>query len=81
MSQQAGPHRKPILDLRHPFLRPMWRRVVMVAFLAVWTGIEILGGNPYWAMLAGGIGVYAIWVFFFSFEAPDAVADDTKPDT
>ncbi|QIE43558.1 hypothetical protein G5B39_14970 (plasmid) [Rhodobacteraceae bacterium SC52] len=57
-------------------MRPMWRRILMVALLAFWTGIEILGGNPYWALLAGGIGVYAIWVFFFAFDVPDAIGDD-----
>lgn len=63
--------RKAVLDLRVPFFRPVWRRVVTVLVLALWTGVELVMGNPYWALLAGGIGVYAIYVFAFDFEPPE----------
>lgn len=62
--------RKALLDLRVPFFRPMWRRVATVTVLALWTAMELGMGNPFWALLAGGIGVYAIYVFFFAFELP-----------
>ncbi|ABV93019.1 hypothetical protein Dshi_1277 [Dinoroseobacter shibae DFL 12 = DSM 16493] len=67
--------RKAVLDLRVPFFRPVWRRVAMVLVLALWTGVEVSMGNPFWALLAGGIGVYAIYVFAFDFDPPDDGAD------
>ncbi|MFT4618779.1 MAG: hypothetical protein ACI9KS_001399 [Sulfitobacter sp.] len=63
--------RNPALDLRHPFFLPKWRRVAVIAALAFWTWVEITQGNPFWAMLVGGIGIYAIYVFFFDFVLPD----------
>jgi hypothetical protein len=49
----------------------MWRRVVTFAVLAIWTGLEVVAANPFWAMLAGGIGIYAGYVFFFAFDLHD----------
>lgn len=66
--------RKDLLDLRHPFFRPLWRRIAVVILLVFWTVVELASGSPYWAALVGGIGAYAIYVFFFDFHLPD---DDT----
>ena len=63
------PH--PALDLRHPFFTPLWRRVVVVGILAIWTVIEITQGDPFWALLVGGIATYATYVFFFAFDGGD----------
>ncbi len=68
--------RHPALDLRVPFFQPMWRRVATVTAIAIWTGIELLYGNPWWALLAGGIGVYAGYVLFFDF-GKDGVSNQT----
>ena len=45
----------------------MWRRVATVGAIAVWTIIEVMYGNPWWALLAAGIGVYAAYVLFFDY--------------
>lgn len=66
-----GKPRFNALELRHPVLRPLWRRVVFVALLAGWTLLEVLAGNPVWALLVGGIGAYAVYVLFFDFSLPD----------
>lgn len=68
--------RKDLLGLRHVFFLPKWRRVVLVALLAGWTVVETSLGNPFWALLVGGIGVYAIYVFFFDFNLPDGPPSD-----
>ena len=69
--------RSKALDLRHPIFLPVWRRVALIAVLGIWTVIEILFGNAFWALLMAGIGAYAIYVFFFDFELPDDGPDDT----
>ena len=61
------PKRHPALDLRVPCFRPMYRRVLTVLVIAIWTGIELVYGNPWWALLAGGIGAYAGYVLFFDY--------------
>ena len=68
--------RKAVLDLRHPFFLPVWRRVVLILLLAGWTWVELSQGNPFWAALVGGIGAYAVYVFFFDFHLPDKTPPD-----
>ncbi len=53
----------------------MWRRVATVIVIALWTWLEIAMGNPYWALLAGGIGAYCAFVFFFAFDLPDEAGE------
>jgi len=59
------------LELRNPFFRPLWRRIVLIAVLAGWTVVEAIAGNAVWAFLMSGIGVYSTYVFFFDFVLPD----------
>jgi hypothetical protein len=59
-----------------PFFKPMWRRVAALCLLAGWTVVELSAGSPYWAMLVGGIGLYAAWVFFFDFDLGEADPDE-----
>ena len=49
------------LDPDDPFFRPMWRRRVTVAVPLLWACVEYLSGNPAWALLFAGLGVYASW--------------------
>ena len=53
-----------LLGIRHPFFRPLWRRVATVAFALGWAVVELIGGHLVWAGLFGGIGLYAAWEFF-----------------
>ncbi|WP_424973972.1 hypothetical protein [Dinoroseobacter sp. S124A] len=76
----ARGRRKAVLELRVPFFRPMWRRVATVIVIALWTGVEIAMGNPYWALLAGGIGVYSAYVFFFAFDLPEPAGTSEVPE-
>lgn len=65
------------LELRHPIFRPIWRRYALIVVLACWTVVEINYGNLFWALLVGGIGIYAAYVFFWDFTLPD---DDSSPE-
>lgn len=60
--------RRPALDVRVPFFRPMWRRIAFVAVMVVWTAVEITRGSPWWALLTGGIGVYLFYEFFMIYD-------------
>ena len=66
----------------HPFYRPLWRRVVIVAVIAVWLGIEIYrdeGGL--WLLIAAGAVAYAVFTFFITWPKTLDSGDKADPKT
>ena len=56
------------------WFRPLWRRVAVTAFLALWTAWEWLWNKePFWGVLVGAGLLYALYSFFYAFpnEEPD----------
>jgi hypothetical protein len=49
------------------FFRPLWRRVAVVAALALWTAVELAFGDATWATITGAILAYSVWTFLISF--------------
>lgn len=70
------------LNVDHPFLRPMWRRIVIVLLCLVWSVVEWTAGSPFWAVLASALTVYALWALILfppaSFAGPPE--DQAGPD-
>jgi hypothetical protein len=69
MSGKASPDRPapPATDPapHHPFFRPLWRRVLVLAICVGWTAFEIVyADDPFWLVIAGGMALYALWDFF-----------------
>lgn len=52
-----------LLDPSHPFFRPVWVRVAVVALSIGWGVVELVFGSPGWAILFAAAGLYALWVF------------------
>jgi hypothetical protein len=50
-----------LIDQTHPFYQPLWRRIVIVATVAIWALLEILSADPLWIILACALLVYSIW--------------------
>jgi len=65
-----------ILDVQHPFFKPMYRRILVVALCLGWGAFEFNGGYPGWGMLFVAVGIYCGWIFFFNFHPPEE-EDDT----
>ncbi|MDF0600473.1 hypothetical protein P1J78_07005 [Psychromarinibacter sp. C21-152] len=65
------PERRPFFDLDHPFFRPLWIRVAVVAACLGWAGVELSAGAPGWAILFGALGAYSAWRFFVTFTPRD----------
>ncbi|RUW58530.1 DUF3329 domain-containing protein [Mesorhizobium sp. M7A.F.Ca.US.008.03.1.1] len=68
-------------DSEHPFFRPLWRRVAIVAVCVIWSIIEFATGTPFWGMIALGFAGYAVWQFFYLYKPADegkAPADEPK---
>lgn len=55
-----------LLDPKHPFFKPVWRRWVTTIFPIVWGAVELWAGNPGWAVIFAAAGVYAGWMLFFA---------------
>lgn len=63
---------KRVSDLNHPFYRPLWRRVTLVAVTGLWASYEnFVVKDPMWMVLTAGIFVYAAWVFLIKWVDPE----------
>ncbi len=58
-------------DLDHPFFRPLWLRVLVVAACLGWAAVELVTGSPGWAIAFGALGLYSAYRFFVSFDPRD----------
>lgn len=56
-----------LLDPGHPFFRPKWRRVALVAVSFGWAGVEATLGNSGWAILFAAIGGYLAWMLLITY--------------
>ncbi len=56
-----------LIDPTHPFYRPLWVRVLIVAICLGWTIVEASTSEPFWAVLIGAVGIYAAWMLLVNF--------------
>ena len=55
-------------DLRHPFFRPAWRRIAIVAVAGLWGLFELSTGAVFWGVLFLGIAGLAAYEFHRAYE-------------
>jgi hypothetical protein len=60
-------------DSNHPFFRPLWRRVAVVAFCVAWAIFEFVTGTPFWGIIALGFAGYGVWQFFIIYDMSEPV--------
>ena len=65
-------------DHEHPFFRPLWRRIAVVALCAGWAIFEYSQGASMWGMIAAGFTAYAVWQFFYLYKPAEPVAPDAE---
>ena len=66
-------------EQQHPFYKPLWRRVVIVAVIVFWVGFEFyMGQRGLWLALAVGMLIYAVYTFFLTWPK-DEPTDDAGP--
>jgi hypothetical protein len=59
----------PFGEHDHPFYRPLWRRLAIVAVTAAWAGFELsLGASGLWSLLACGVFAYSLWTFLINWK-------------
>lgn len=60
-----------LLDIQHPFFRPLWRRVAVTAICLLWALFELATGSPFFGILFGAAGLYCAYQFFVVFHPKD----------
>jgi multisubunit Na+/H+ antiporter MnhC subunit len=59
-------------DTGHPFYKPLWRRLVIIAVVALWAAYEVLvSRESLWIAISLGMLAYAVWVFLISWPKTD----------
>lgn len=60
-----------LLDVQHPFFRPLWRRIAVVAVCLGWAAVEFAQDALFWGVLFGAVGLYCAHQFFIAFDPPE----------
>lgn len=56
-----------ILDPKHPFFKPLWRRILTVLLPAVWGGVELYNNAMGWAVVFLGASAFAAYELLFMY--------------
>lgn len=59
-----------LLDTNHPFFKPLWIRLLVVAVTAGWALFEFQSGSIVWGMVFLVFAVLSAYGFFINFD-PD----------
>lgn len=62
-----------LIDTNHPFFRPLWIRIIVVALATGWGIFEFTTGSVFWGIISFGFAGLAFWGFFVDFN-PDSAA-------
>ena len=57
-----------LLDTDHPFFRPLWIRIAVVAVAAGWGGFELWTGSFWWGAVFLAFAALSAWGFFVDFD-------------
>ena len=61
-----------LLGVRHPWFRPLWRRVALTGGLAGWACVEAFAfTNAGWFWIFMGAAIYCAYHFFLTFDPQD----------
>jgi hypothetical protein len=64
-----------LIDPNHPAYQRLWVRVGIVAVCFGWAAFEIVGGDPFWAVLSAAAGAYSFYMLFWTFKPQPATVE------
>lgn len=68
-------------EQQHPFYKPLWRRVTIVAVIALWLCFELyMGSGGIWLAMAAGSLAYAVYTFFITWPKDAGPQDGEQKD-
>ncbi len=56
-----------MIDLDHPFYKPLWARLLIVGACGIWAGFEFYSGAAFWGVIVSAVGIYAAYKLFYEF--------------
>ncbi|WP_092689424.1 hypothetical protein [Tranquillimonas rosea] len=68
-----------MFDTTHPWFRPLWVRIVLLAVTAGWGLVELSAGNAGWALLFLALAAWVTWALFVTY-TPGPDTTDTPDD-
>ncbi|MEN3791393.1 hypothetical protein [Fulvimarina sp. MAC3] len=66
-----------MFDTSSPWLRPLWRRLLITAITLAWGIFEAVNGNTFWALVFLGSGAWLAWSLIMTYE-PKTVPSNEK---
>jgi phage-related holin len=69
-----------LIDFRQPFFRPITRRIVIFALVAIWTVVEFFVGSLGWVIFFAALTAYVGWGFFLSGQPDEPEAENGRDD-
>lgn len=61
------------------WFKPLWRRVAITGFLAVWCAWEwIFNQEPFWGVLVGAALLYSLYNFFYAFPKEEPLDEQSQ---
>jgi hypothetical protein len=57
--------RKSFFDPQHPWFKPLWVRILMIAICFGWALMEFTTKSTLWGIAFAAAGAYLVWQFFF----------------
>lgn len=67
-----------ILDPKHPFFKPLWRRVLTVVLPTAWGAVELANNALGWALIFFAAAAYAAYELLIMYDR--RVEDSTPAD-
>ena len=67
-------------DLSDEFFKPAWKRFLVVAITVGWACFEFYSDQPFWGVLFLGIGAYAVYALFITFDPAKIPANESDED-
>jgi hypothetical protein len=62
----------PSKEQQHPFYKPLWIRLAIVAVILAWLAFEYyMGAETLWMAIGVGMLVYAVYTFFITWPKDD----------
>ena len=66
---------RTFFDFDHPFFRPLWRRIAIVAVCATWGTFEIVMASVGWGVFFLALAALCFWGLFVRFDPRDPDGD------
>lgn len=67
-----------LIDPDHPFYRPLWIRLLIIALCAFWTAVEFRNNENTWGMIFLAVTTYTACTLLIFFKPKPLVSEEAK---